>query len=77
MSVLVRDDWRPIETAPKDGTVVRLFCPAPSLNSKPFEAIGRYLDAGAWVGHPENHGLMSPSHWMPLANEGDTDANRS
>jgi hypothetical protein len=77
MSVLVRDDWRPIETAPRDGTVVRLFCPAPSLNSEPFQTIGRYFDVGAWVGHPENHGLMFPSHWMPLMDEEGTDANHS
>lgn len=65
-------DWQPIETAPRDGTVVRLFCPGVGPNPKPFEVIGRYLDLGAWVESPQNRGLLHPSHWMPLADSGTT-----
>jgi hypothetical protein len=61
--------WQPIETAPRDGTVLRLLCPGVGPNTKPFEAIGRYFDVGAWVGYPENRGLLMPSHWLPLSDD--------
>jgi hypothetical protein len=60
-------DWQPIKTAPRDGTVVRLLCPGVGSNPKPSEAIGRYLDVGAWAEFPQNRGLLIPSHWMPLS----------
>ena len=62
-------DWQPIETAPKDGTVVRLLCNA---GGKLFEASGHYLDLGAWREAGKNSGLLMPTHWMHLPNDGAT-----
>ena len=59
--------WQPIETAPKDGTVIILFD-------------GKSVWAGRWIGHSyypwvaiDNHiygprGLKAKdvTHWMPL-----------
>lgn len=55
---LARPEWRPIETAPKDGTPVLVF----HINSG--KSVGMYRhDAKEWaiVG-----GGRNPTHWMPL-----------
>ena len=41
-------DRQPIETALKDGTILRLLCSTGGANPKTFEAIGQYRDLGAW-----------------------------
>lgn len=67
-----QSQWRPIETAPKDGTVVLLF-----KHSMDFKIRGYgYWEGGdafvsGWIskGFDEtfgNLGLGNPSHWMPL-----------
>jgi hypothetical protein len=67
--------WLPIETAPKDGTVVLLF-----RRVDPWNVIGygrweggdpRTVFVSGWVtGYfndpPGNLGLAAPTHWMPL-----------
>jgi hypothetical protein len=54
--------WRPIETAPKDGTLV-LACWA---GSGMYPIITRWLkNAQAWT-HPFNKPVNPPTHWMPL-----------
>lgn len=56
-----RADWRPIETAPKDGTDILIW-------SRAGREIGKYL-AGreAWLGHGDNgSGWRTPTHWQPL-----------
>jgi len=58
-------DWRPIDTAPRDGTVVRLLCSVGDDRPK-FEAVGRYRDLGAWTEVGKNGGLLVPTHWAPI-----------
>ena len=41
-------EWQPMNTAPKNGTLVRLR----RLDPVPLEVVGRYLDAGAWGAVP-------------------------
>lgn len=54
-----RIDWRPIETAPKDGTRVLLCCTggAGSVSDGCF-----YNNAWSW----EWAGVVDPTHWAPL-----------
>jgi hypothetical protein len=37
-------DRQPIETALKDGTILRLLCSTGGANPKTFEALGQYRD---------------------------------
>ena len=61
-------DWKPIKTAPRDGTIVRLLCSTGGANPKRFEKIGRYLGLGAWCeAGSENTGLLMPTHSAPYA----------
>ena len=61
--------WQPIETAPKDGTVVIFYAPggifmAPSTEPKQAsrEERRKLAESGAWP----NHQLWKVTHWMPL-----------
>jgi hypothetical protein len=56
--------WQPIETAPKDGTVIDVWCPS----------IGRMTDV-YWLGMPSScwfsrnafvNSIVEPTHWQPL-----------
>jgi hypothetical protein len=63
-------DWQPIETAPKDGTLVWAYA------SRFDDANGRQGMAsflrtsqgfGVWHWrHGRNYGGSNPTHWMPL-----------
>jgi hypothetical protein len=62
------EGWRPIETAPKDGTKVILLCVSKSMSFGGTHAIQGY-----WGGNTgfENWITLSsyklrPTHWMPL-----------
>jgi hypothetical protein len=74
-------EWQPIETAPKDGTVVLLFCPA-SWDTNGVRVAFWYPgevnppdgapdgDAG-WYddetgSHPMTLHYEEPTHWMPI-----------
>lgn len=60
-----RLDWQPIETAPRDATIVLLWVPN-------VTEIGAWLDGARMSNHGwhtwENMRFLSdrPSHWMPL-----------
>jgi hypothetical protein len=53
-------NWRPIETAPKDGSHILLYRPH-------IQFVGFYAPAG-WVVNAPGLPLMGkpPTHWMPL-----------
>ena len=63
-------EWRPIETAPMDGTEVLIFEAGQSFGYD--YAIGRFLprwdgDAiGGWSNRNSASEYNRPSHWMPL-----------
>jgi hypothetical protein len=57
-------EWRPIETAPKDGTAILAAVPgwehALVVLWDTYQGVGRWLDAG-----PEGYDTFHPTHWMP------------
>jgi len=68
-------EWRPISTAPKDGTTIMVFKftpPAWSVIGLAFwfgqGAISGWMSYGLPVldGEPQTLGLAHPTHWMPL-----------
>jgi hypothetical protein len=70
-------DWKPIETAPKDGTAVLLLCPgdrqcvASYGMNWPFNETWRiYIPCMGQSGHSSDavlhHDEDMPTHWMPL-----------
>lgn len=65
-------EWQPIETAPKDGTVVLLFVPESTDTDGVRVGFFSYWAAyGDWYGDESaSHSLSNlygkPTHWMPL-----------
>lgn len=73
----VRDQWQPIETAPKDGTQV--LCCSLGADDRPMIFVGHWAhvptmfssihiepgpDGWAWV--CGFSAILQPTHWMPL-----------
>ncbi len=56
--------WQPIETAPRDGTVVLLFQPHSQVG---YMFVGVLNNRGEWVDNimGEDH-RPTPTHWQPL-----------
>lgn len=62
----MRDEWQTIETAPKDGTPIRVYGPCPTH--------GKYEGPAVWKGRKwqklHRAGFFNmeayPTHWMPL-----------
>jgi hypothetical protein len=52
-----KSGWQLIETAPRDGTVVDVYCPTWGRMPE------RWWDDGHWVGTPHD---FTPTHWMPV-----------
>lgn len=77
-------EWMPIETAPKDGTRILLFCNRvwdeyhnPARSGHWFSEVKAVKDEvayrvnGWWLDgfdHPFNEPPFCPTHWMPLPN---------
>lgn len=66
-------EWQPIETAPKDGTVVLLAGPefehgcVIAFWSDPSVGDTTEEDAGWYESESDSHRLFgTPTHWMPL-----------
>jgi hypothetical protein len=59
-------EWQPIETAPKDGTVIRIRKPGASAREAWFDA-----DEGNWLEYEGSRdarcNLPSPTEWAPAA----------
>jgi hypothetical protein len=53
--------WQPIETAPKDGTVV-LAC---EIDYYPESVASANFESGSWWWHMEGS-RATPTHWQPL-----------
>lgn len=65
-------EWQPIETAPKDGSVILAYWEA-YLDGKRIEGDNCYAltkwssNLGLWISiDDEEFGYMEPSHFMPL-----------
>jgi len=62
-------DWRPIETAPKDGSDTLLYWPLAGASAdRPRIRIGYWRDPHGWVWQDRAVRSYSsfPTHWMPL-----------
>lgn len=65
-------EWRPIETAPKDGTYILLYFPGPLYDQESKGvAVGRYYDEdkGYWwvtAVWPSGRAHKEPTLWLPL-----------
>lgn len=63
-------EWRTIESAPKEGQNILLYCPLPGSE---FQVVGLWVE-GCWATSYEWEDVYEPTHWMPLPsppNEGE------
>ncbi len=60
--------WQPIETAPKDGRSVIVFCPGEDGIAVCYWSTSIWVTPGAWICelNRSDTGRYEPSHWMPL-----------
>jgi hypothetical protein len=65
--------WRPIETAPRDGTFILLAGPSGYVTTPLRVEVGRYLPRHRPLNPWQNHANDSftdggplPTHWLPL-----------
>ena len=63
--------WQPIETAPRDGTVIDLWCSHGRIPCCSWRVAGNFNGDSAWhneSGFPIEYGHPKkiPTHWMPL-----------
>ncbi len=61
--------WRPIETAPRDGSKMLLFFPGPYPDELEDGVVtGRFLAPGWWLSAiwASSMAHKRPTHWMPL-----------
>lgn len=61
--------WWPINTAPKNGTSVLVFCPSHHLEAyEDFFAVARWVDStyDGREGWFDNFDMLYPTHWMPI-----------
>ncbi len=56
-------EWKPIETAPQDGTRILVY--APDIDLVLIATFQVISGKGTWVGWRET---LVPTHWMPLPN---------
>ena len=55
--------WRPIETAPKDGTPIVIGRP---WNGSTILAIAEWIHNRGWWAYWIGQAPMYPTHWMPI-----------
>ena len=57
--------WEPIETAPKDGTIIFGWEPRATKWKIKFMVFVKTTDGGYWTNALVS-GAILPTHWMPL-----------
>ena len=67
---LEAQEWRDIDSAPKDGSNVLLWCPRPKTELPPFQITGYWdteinYDGHQWVSTTHDN-IYQPTHWKPL-----------
>jgi hypothetical protein len=58
--------WRPIETAPKDGTEILLWCGQPVCGNWSSDTDDPERDIDGWVVDVQWPGMTKPTHWQPI-----------
>lgn len=60
-------EWQPIETAPRDGTEVLIYCPPGEHYEGMYTAAYDTLMGGCWTDNARRTLWPLPAtHWMPL-----------
>ena len=59
-------EWQPIESAPKDGTIVMIYWPTMSIHQYPTCAFNHGDEYGWELVSNRDYGEVFPTHWMPL-----------
>ena len=59
-------DWKPIESAPRDGTPVLVWLKKTSLGSHVHAAMLRPKGKPSTIGHHFQFDVGEPTHWMPI-----------
>lgn len=62
LPVWVQSWWRPIETAPTDGTLILVFAPGGEFDLPDLQSVCAYHQDGGFCIDEMRH----PTHWMPL-----------
>ncbi len=66
LSEEVEARWQPIETAPKDGTEVVLWCGQPVCGRISTDHLDPERTPQGWTMDVTWPGMIEPTHWMPL-----------
>lgn len=62
----MKQEWQPIETAPKDGTKILVYCGATSI---PEVFVAKWLVKSAFWIVCFTDMDCKPTHWMPLPDD--------
>ncbi len=64
---LEAQEWRPIESAPKDGTLILCISPIDNVQTIVYHSVTHKKPNERWRIHRGGHThLIAPTHWRPL-----------